>query len=458
MNSENLPPHDIEAEKAVIGSLLIDGDAIFRVAPSLEPDAFFFPEHRLIYSACLKLFNRVDVIKINQITLARELAQQNQLEEIGGAAYLSNLVASVPTSLHIDYYAQIVSRLYIMRRLIDAANKIATIGYKADTDVDSSISKAEDILFEVRRRQSPRDFVSIRQVLGQYFEETETPDGGEVRIPHVLTNFAAIDDLLGGLQRSDLIILGARPSSGKTSLALNIARNAAINQKACVAIFSMEMSRLDVARRLLASEADVDCSRLRLGQHTEREEKRVLDASGVLADTRIFIDDSPQLKMAEMRSKSRRLHSEHSVDLIIVDYLQLIRDDSRRENRVQELSEITRSLKALARDIDSPVIVLSQLSRAIEQRVSHKPQLSDLRDSGSIEQDADIVIFISRDELHMTEDEWKKNYDVEVNPYPRGIADIVVAKHRNGPIGERKLRFISSITKFEDLEVEVTTT
>lgn len=453
MNSENLPPHDAEAEKAVIGSLLVDGDAIFKVASFLRPEAFFITEHRWLYDACIRLYQRVEAI--NQITVARELAQQNRLEEVGGAAYLSHLVASVPTSLHIEYYGRIVSRLDVMRQLIKAASEIAAIGYKADADVDDSIIKAEDSLFAVLRRQSPRYFVSLKEVLGQYFEETEPSVSEEQRIPHVLTNFAAIDDLLGGLQRSDLIILGARPSSGKTSLALNIARNAAVNQKACVAIFSLEMSRQDIARRLLASESGVDCSRVRLGRYTEREEKRIMDASGMLADTRIFIDDSPQLKMAEMHGKAKRLHFEHPIDLIAVDYLQLIRDDSRRDNRVQELSEITRSLKALAREIEAPVIALSQLSRAVEQRMSHRPVLSDLRDSGSIEQDADVVIFISRDELYINEDDWKKNYDVEVNPYPRGIADIVVAKHRNGPTGERKLRFASSITKFEDLEAEV---
>jgi replicative DNA helicase len=399
------------------------------------------------------LYRRTEAI--NQITVARELAQQNKLEDVGGAAYLSHLVASVPTSLHIEYYARIVSRLDVMRQLIRAAGEIAAIGYKADADVDDSIIKAEDILFAVLRKQSPRYFVSLKEVLGQYFEEAEPSVSEDQRIPHVLTNFAAIDDLLGGLQRSDLIILGARPSSGKTSLALNIARNAAINQKACVAIFSLEMSRQDIARRLLASESGVDCSKVRLGQYTEREEGKIMNASGILADARIFIDDSPQLRMAEMHGKAKRLHFEHPVDLVVVDYLQLIRDESRRDNRVQELSEITRSLKALAREMNAPVIALSQLSRAVEQRMSHKPQLSDLRDSGSIEQDADVVVFISRDEMYITEDQWKKDYDIESNPYPRGVADIVIAKHRNGPTGERKLRFVSSITKFEDLEVEI---
>jgi len=274
----------------------------------------------------------------------------------------------------------------------------------------------------------------------------------------VLTYFTALDDILGGLQRSDLIILGARPSAGKTSLALNIARNTAINQKACVALFSLEMSRQAVVQRLLSNEANVDSKSVRLGLYTEREERRIMEASGILSEAPIYVDDSPQSRVMEMRSKAKRLNFERTVDLVIVDYLQLIQGAARSESRVQELSEITRSLKALAREIDAPVLAISQLSRAVEWRASHKPQLSDLRDSGSIEQDADVVLFISRDEMYFTEDEWKKAHDIEVEPYPRGIADVIIAKHRNGPIGEVKLHFIAKTAKFEDLESELSTT
>lgn len=453
MTSENLPPHDVEAEKAVIGSLLVDGETIFNVATFLEPQDFFTQENQWIYDACFGLYQRNEAI--NQITVAHELAQRGKLEETGGAAYLSHLVSTVPTSLHIVDYGQIVSRLSVMRRLISAASQITTIGYQADADVDAALGKAEDVLFKVRHRRSLWDFVPIRDILGQYFEEAGPTQPTEGKIAHILTHFAAIDDLLGGLQRSDLIILGARPSSGKTSLALNIARNAAINQKACVAIFSLEMSRQDVVRRLLASEANVDCRNVRLGLYNEREERRIMEASGILSEAPIYIDDSPQLRIVEMRSKARRLHFERNVDLFIVDYLQLMRGEVRGDSRVQEVGEITRALKALAREMDAPVLAVSQLSRAIEQRMSHKPLLSDLRESGSIEQDADVVLFISRAELHFTEDEWKKDHDVESDPYPRGIADISVAKHRNGPIGDSKLRFISRVTKFEDLETEL---
>jgi len=451
MTTENLPPHNREAEEAVIGSILVDSEAMFKVATLITPGDFFIQSNQMAFEACLEIYKRDEAI--NQITLADELARRGRLEEVGGAAYLSQLIYTVPTSLHIEYYAQIVSRLSTMRRLINAGSQIAATGYQADADVDAALSKAEDILFKVRYRKSHWDFVPVSQVLGQYFEEAGAAQAEQGKLQRVLTDFRAIDDFLGGLQRSDLIILGARPSSGKTSLALNMARNAAVNQKACVALFSLEMSRHEVVQRLLASEASVDCKHVRMGQYSEREERRIMDASGVLSEAAIFIDDSPQIRTVEMRSKARRLHFEHNVDLVIVDYLQLIRDESRRDSRVQELSEITRSLKALAREIDAPVLVISQLSRAVEWRASHKPQLSDLRDSGSIEQDADVVLFISRDEMYITEEDWKKAHDIEAEPYPKGIADLIIAKHRNGPIGEVKLRFIPRSAKFEDLEV-----
>ena len=453
MSSDNLPPHDIEAEKAVIGSMLIDSEGIFKVATFLAPEDFFNPENQSIYDACFTLYERNE--GINQITVARELAQKDKLEEVGGAAYLSHLVSTVPTSVHIEYYAQIVSRLAIMRRLISAGSQITSIGYEAGAEVDGALGKAEDILFKVKQRRSRQDFVPIRQVLGQYFEEAGPTETKGEAIPHILTNFISVDDFLGGLQRSDLVVLAARPSVGKTSLALNIVRNTAVNQRACVALFSLEMSRQAVVQRLLSNEANVDSRSVRLGTYTEREERRIMEASGILSELPIFIDDSPQLRVGEMRSKAKRLHFERSVDLVVVDYLQLIQGGIRSDSRVQEVSEITRSLKALAREINAPVLAISQLSRAVEFRASHRPQLSDLRESGSIEQDADVVMFIYREEMHVKEEDWKKEHDVETEPYPRGIADVIIAKHRNGPTGEVKLRFVSKTAKFEDLESEL---
>ncbi len=451
MAQEKLPPHDIEAEEAVIGSLLIDPEAILKVATSLKSEDFFDETNQAIYQACLSLYQRNEVI--NQITVAHELMRQNKLEQIGGAAYLSHLISVVPTSLHVEHYAQIVSKTGVMRQMIVAAGQIAAIGYEAGPDIEASLNKAEDILFQVRRRQGTRDFISIREALGQYFEETGQPAVlRERELAHALTGFAGLDDLLGGLQPSDLIVLAARPSLGKTSLALNIARNAAINQRACVALFSLEMSREAVVQRLLASESGVNSRDVRLGRFSENDEARIMEASGILSEAAIYIDDSPQLRAVDIRSKARRLYFERDIDLIIVDYLQLIQGDSRNETRVQEISKITRSLKILARELDVPVLAVSQLSRAVEWRASHIPQLADLRESGTIEQDADVVVFIYRDDLYFTEEQWGGAHDISKEPYPRGIADIIVAKHRNGPLGRIKLRFLNRVVKFDNVE------
>jgi len=446
---ERLPPHNIEAEEAVIGSLLVDPEAILKTTIFLKPEAFYREKNQWLYEACLSLYERNEAI--NQITVAQELTRQGKLEEVGGVAYLSHLVSVLPTSVHVEYYAQIVHRLAVMRRLISAAGQIAAIGYEAGPDVDAALDKAEDVLFRLHRGESPRDFVHIRRVLEQYFEESgfAAPPPAEGRPSHVLSGFIALDELLGGLQRSDMIVLGARPSLGKSSLALSIARNAAVEQKANVAIFSLEMAKEQLVQRLLSSEAEVDSKRVRLGRYTAAEEKRIMEAAGVLAEAPIYVDDSPALRVVEMRSKARRLHYERGIDLIIVDYLQLVRGDGKIESKVQEVSEISRSLKALARELDTPVLAVSQLSRAAELRPSHIPLLSDLRESGSIEQDADVVLFIHRDEVYYTQEAWERSNPDK--PYPKGIANIIVAKHRNGPIGQRDLRFRQSIAKFENL-------
>ena len=447
--SEKLPPHNIEAEEAVIGSLLIDSDAIINVAQILRAEDFFAQQNKLIYDSCLSLYQQNE--SINQITVAQELSQQGKLEEIGGVAYLSQLVSTVPTSLLIESYAQIVYRLTVMRRLISASSHIAAIGYETDSDVDAAISKAEDILFKVKQQRSRGDFIPLRSVLSDYLIDIK-PASHDKPIPHIPTGFAVIDDLLAGLQRSSLIVLGARTSVGKTSLALNIARNAAIDQKACVAIFSLEMAKHEIVQRLLSSEADVDSKKVRHGNYNEGEERRIMDASGVLSEAPIYIDDSVQLKVIEMRSKARRLDFEHKIDLIIVDYIQLIKGEGRSENRVQELSEITRSLEALARDLEVPVLALSQLRR-LEHYASatRKPQLSDLRESGSIEQDADVVIFIHREEKDQTATGWAGKDEDEFKG--KDTTDIIIAKNRNGPIGEVQLRFIPDRTKFDNLLV-----
>jgi len=446
---EKLPPHDTDAEEAVIGSLLIDGTAIYKIATFLQQPDFYSERNQWIYGACLSLYQRNEAI--NQITVAQELDRRGKLEACGGAAYLSHLVSIVPTSLHIEHYAQIVYRLSVMRHLITAADQIAAIGYQADPDVDASLNRAEDILFRLRHGQSPRDFVHIRQVLDKYFETAPVPEGEvypQEPMPYVLSGFTKLDEFLGGFQHSDLIIIAGRPSLGKTSLALSIARNAAVERGACVALFSLEMAREPLVLRLLSIESEVNSRRVRLGLHTEDEEKRIMDATGILSEAAIYIDDSPQLRVVEMRSKARRLHYERGIDLIITDYLQLMQGDGRGENRVQEISYISRSLKALARELNVPVLAVSQLSRAVEWRASHRPQLFDLRESGSIEQDADVVLFIYRDEVYYTKEEWQREHADEKYPPP---AEIIIAKHRNGPTGAINLQFKPWIAKFDNI-------
>lgn len=462
MYGEKLPPHDSDAEENVIGSLLIDGTAIYKIAVRLQPQDFYTEQNSLVYEACLALYQRDEAI--DQITVAQELAHQGKLEVCGGAAYLSHLVSIVATSLHIEHYAQIVYRLSLMRRLINAGSQIAAIGYEADPDVEDSLGRAENVLFKLRRREGARDLTHIRQVLDKYFEVAPTSLEGrpEEQVPYVLSSYTGLDEFLGGFQRSDLIIVGGRPSMGKTSLILNIARNAAVEQGACVALFSLEMARDSLVLRLLSSESGVNSKRVR--QHTgygkereeymgwEDDERRIMEATGVLSESPIYVDDTPMLRMAEMRGKAVRLNSERGIDLIIVDYLQLMLGDRKFDNRVQEVSEISRSLKGLARELNVPVLAVSQLSRAPEGRALHEPQLSDLRESGSIEQDADVVLFIYRDELHYpTREAWEFAHQGEQYPPP---ADIIIAKHRNGPTGRIKLRFRHNLAKFENISSE----
>jgi replicative DNA helicase len=449
---ERLPPHDIDAEEAALGALLIDGAAINKIEYLIQPPDFYSERNHWVFEACLALYQRSE--NINQITVAQELARQEKLEKCGGAAYLTHLISVCPTSLDIEYYAKIVYRLSMMRKLIFASEQISNIGYQAAPDIEASLDKSEDILYSLRHGKSPRDFVHIRQILDKYFEAQAPQAEGDIKpseMPHVPSGFVAIDDYLGGFQRSDLIIVAGRPSMGKTSLALNIARNAAVEHNACVAMFSLEMSRESLVERLVAGEANVNSRKIRLNNETPEEEKRIMDAIGILSEVPIYIDDSPQLRVMEMRSKAKRLHFERNINLIIIDHLGLVQGDNRMDNRVQEISYITRALKVMARELNIPVLVVSQLSRASEWRASHKPQLSDLRDSGSIEQDADVVLFIYRDEYYYDEDAWAKEHPNE--EYPAGIAEIIIAKHRNGPTGEIKLRFQSILAKFENMAV-----
>ena len=458
MYVDRLPPHDIAAEESVIGSILIDGDSLSRVASFLRPQDFYGEKNRWCFEAFLALFERSEAI--NQITVSHELSlhrsrggeQENRLEEIGGSAYLSHLVMVVPTSVHIEYYARIVQRTSIMRQLIDVGGRISEIGlHESDADTDAALSRAEDLLFRIRAGRGSGDFVHIREVLDTYMEESAALHGPDAaHISPVATGFPGIDNLLGnGMQRSDMIVLAARPSLGKSTLAFNIARAAADSGNR-VGIFSLEMSRDQIGMRLLASEANVDSYRIRIGLLSNDEESRLLDAIGVLSDLPVYIDDTPIQTIVDMRGKARRLQSERGLDLIIIDYLQLIGGGGRIDNRAQEMGEISRSIKGMARDLDIPVIACSQLSRAIEQRPNHRPLLSDLRESGSIEQDADVVAFIHREDVYVSREDWEKRNPTE--PYPENIAEIIFSKHRNGPVGTVPLYFRNDLVRFESLE------
>lgn len=449
---ERLPPHDIEAEEAVIASLMVDPQAMLAVVGILKPVDFFREKNGWVFDACVSLWNRDEVI--NQITVAHELATKDLLEDVGGQTYLADIIRRLPTSLGAEFYARIVKRDATYRGLIHAATGIMQMAYEAPAEIESVFSKAENLLQRLRGGENFRDFVHIRQLLDAYLDQD--PDEIErIELSAIRTGYSDLDTLLSGLKRSDLVIVGARPSVGKSSFALGIARNAAIEQKANVAFFSLEMSSEQLAIRLLSAESGVDSSRLRLGQNTEIEERRVVAAAARLSEANIWFDDSPMLTAAELRSKARRLAGESKqLDLIIIDYLQLMQGEGAgggRENRVQEISYISRTLKGLARELDVPIVALAQLSRAIENRHPRTPMLSDLRDSGSIEQDADIVMFLSREELYVTQEQWAQQHpDLPESAYPKGVAQVNVAKHRNGPTGTVELRFRDRIAKFED--------
>ena len=448
MYADRLPPHDIEAEEAVIGSLLIDGEAMYQISEILSSEDFYEQRARWCYEACDLLFQRQEAI--NQVTLAHELSRLNHLDEVGGNAFLSHLVAVVPTSLHVEYYARIVSKSSVLRKLIRAASEISSIGYEEAADIEHSLDKAENILYAIRSHRERKDFAHIGSILEDYLEDggisgTASMDASVSPIP---TGFTDLDRLLGGMQRSDMIVLAARPSVGKSTLVLNMVRHAA-SLGYTSAVFSLEMSQEQLALRLLSSEAAVDSHRLRLGLVTETEERKILEGIGALSELPIYIDDTPLLSISEMSSRSRRLNLDKGVDLIVVDHIQLARGSTRTDNRVQEVSEITRSLKGLARDLNVPVIAVSQLRRAVEDRTGHRPQLADLRESGSIEQDADVVAFIYREDMYYSEDEWDARFTGK--PYPKNIAEVILAKHRHGPIDTVNLFFREKLSRFENL-------
>jgi replicative DNA helicase len=438
---EKLLPQNIEAECGVLGSILIDPEAIVQIADFLLSEDFYRTAHRIIYQIIIQLYEQHE--PADYITICDELERHGKLEEVGGASYITSLINQVPTSGNVEYYGRIVERTAILRRLIHAAGQIAAIAYE-DGDANIALDKAEQLIFAISQRHARADFTALRDLLSDYMSKLDQLHERRGTIVGVPTGFTDLDRLTGGLQKSDLIILAARPAIGKTSLGLSIAHNSAVKHGHSIAIFSLEMSKEQLVQRLLSMDAGIDQQRLRTGWIEDDEWDRIIYAMGTLSEANIWIDDTPGISTMEMRSKARRLQAEHSVDLIIVDYLQLMQSvagGKRNENRVQEISEISRNLKGLARELNVPVMALAQLSRQVESRQSKIPQLSDLRESGSIEQDADIVMFIYREDVY--------NPDTE----RKNIADIIVAKHRNGPVGEVSLYFQASQTRFCDLEV-----
>lgn len=435
-----IPPQNIEAEQSVLGSLLLDKDAVIKIADNLLTEDFYRDDHSVIYQAILKLFEQRKPIDV--LTLTDILESQKKVKDIGGVSYLATLVNSVPTAAHVVHYANIVHQKAVLRRLISAANNISQLGYKETEDIDVLLDKAESELFGVSQKYSRQYFTPIKSILTEAFDRIDDLHKNKGKIRGVPTGFRDLDNILAGLQPSDLIIIAARPSMGKTSLALNIAEHVASKEKIPVAVFSLEQSKEQLVDRLLCGEAGVDAWKLRTGNLSEADFPKIGYAMGILSESLLYIDDAPMLNVMEIRTKCRRLQSEHGLGLVVVDYLQLMqgRSTSADANRVQEVSEISRGLKGLARELDVPVIVLSQLNRAVEHRPDKRPMLADLRDSGSIEQDADVVAFIYREDYYNPETDRK------------GISEILIRKHRNGPIGSIELFFIPEQTRFRTME------
>ncbi|MCW5878990.1 MAG: replicative DNA helicase [Anaerolineales bacterium] len=434
--SPQLVPHSRETEEAVIGSVLINPEAYYDVAGFLTGDDFHIHRLRWIWEAFTALHEQR--IPVDMLTVTEELDKQGRLAEVGGPAYLTSLVNNVPSSMHAEAYGRLVQHSSIRRRLLEAANKIAKVAYQEDITVESAIDEAEKAVFGASEQRLSTDLQPIKVVLSDYFDQVEQMSRRGEEIYGVPTGFIDLDRLLMGLQPSDLLIFAGRPAQGKTSFLMSVAKNAAQIAKKHVAIFSMEMSNDQLVQRLLSQETGINGQKMRSGKLNQNEWDLFAQAMDVLGDTRIFLDDTPGISPTQMRAKCRRLHMEFGLDLIVVDYLQLMRGETRNENRVQEVSYISRSLKVLARELNVPVLAAAQLSRAVEQRADKRPVLSDLRESGSLEQDADIVMFIHRPDLN-EEDSLRKN-----------VAEIMVSKHRNGPTGIVELVFREDLAKFEN--------
>ncbi len=429
-------PHSREAEEAVIGAVLINPEAYYDVAQFLSADDFYIHRNRWIFDTFVSLHDRNEAIDL--VTVTEELDQKGHLADIGGAAYITKLINNVPSSLHAEAYGHRVEETAIRRRMLEAANKIAKLAYTENLTLDTVMDDSEKAIFNVSQRRTTQDLQPIRSVLSDYFDRMEELSKRDEELVGVPTGFIDIDRMLGGLQPSDLLIIAGRPGMGKTGFILSALKNAALTHKKHVAIFSLEMSNEQLVQRIIAQETGIDSTRLRSGKLSPDEWLLFTQAIEVLTDTHIFLDDTPALTPLQLRTKCRRLHLEYKLDLIVVDYLQLMGGDNRSNNRVQEVSDISRNMKILARELNVPVLAAAQLSRAVEQRSDKRPVLSDLRESGSLEQDADVVMFIYRPEVYEEDSQFKN------------LAEIIIAKHRNGPTGDVQLVFRKNLAKFEN--------
>lgn len=438
MENLRVPPYSLEAEQSVLGAMFLSQDALYVAVERLRPDDFYKDAHKNIFKTIAKLSENHEPVDL--ITAAEALRSENILEQIGGVTYLTTLTETVPTAANIEHYCNIVEEKAILRRLIKTSSDILAMAYENKGDVEEILDESERRIFEIVQKQRIENFYHIKDVLFSTFERIEELYNNEGGITGVPTGFPDLDEKTSGFQPSDLILIAARPSMGKTAFALNIAQNAAIRHQIPVAIFSLEMSKEQLVQRMLCSESNVDSHRLRTGRLREEDWPRLARAMGPLSEAPIFIDDTPGISSIELRAKARRLKAEDGLGMIIIDYLQLMSGRANSENRQQEISEISRSLKALARELNVPVVALSQLSRAPEMRADHRPILSDLRESGSQEQDSDLVAFLYRDDYYDPESE-KKN-----------IAEIIIAKQRNGPTGTVELAWLPQFTKFASLE------
>jgi len=449
---ERIPPQNLEAEQSLLGCLMIDQDSIVKIADRVQAEDFYKSAHTHIFEAVADLYNRREPIDI--LSVGNRLEEKGILSNVGGRAYLVELSNMVPTSSHVVHYAEIVQKKATLRRLISAAANISQIGFEEDEDVDVSLDEAERALFQVSEKYNKNTFVHIRNVLDNAFERIDELHRDRGKLRGVPSGYKALDELLAGFQKSDLVILAARPSCGKTSLALDIARHIGVTAHIPIAFFSLEMSKEQLVDRMICAQANVDLWKLRTGRLSERNDDfpRIADALGKLSEAPIFIDDSANLNIMQLRTKARRLKTEHGLGMIMVDYLQLMesRNSKNSDNRVQEVAEISRGLKQIAKELDVPVLALAQLSRAVELTKPAIPKLSHLRDSGSIEQDADVVMFIYRKSAD-------KNYrEEDLAPEEKNIAEIHVAKHRNGPTGMIRLFFEKERASFRNLEMRGT--